>query len=102
ATRRLPSETGFGSGKLFITLGNAGRGLVAAKRGVRHRELRRTTRADSIWFLPHKLAVSDVRLSFELAALHTPAFQVVNWTADEELRHAAIQVPDPHHPERSV
>src|SRR5437762_1137145 len=64
---RLPSQTGQGSGKLFLTTGPAARPILAKLLNCSVSSLARQTRAKAPATLNHELAIIDFRLSLELA-----------------------------------
>jgi hypothetical protein len=83
---RLPSQTGRGSGKLFLTVGPKASAILGTRRRLR-------TQAPAI--LAHHLAIGDVRLAVELAVEVSPIFAGVEWTSEHELRRSPINVQGP-------
>src|SRR4051794_30256334 len=62
--RRLPSQTGVGSGRAFLTAGRSARPIIAAALGIAPPELGRS-RARRPAIIEHHLAICDMRLSVE-------------------------------------
>src|SRR6266508_101857 len=60
AARRLPSTSGIGSGKTFLTVTPAGRAVVAQALGLQRSELGRS-RLDSPKLIQHHLAICSAR-----------------------------------------
>lgn len=82
--RRLPSSSGVGSGKNFLTLGPKGKPVVALALGLSESELARS-RIDSPRFIEHHLAICDTRVAFELGAEKSRVVTVVEWSRDREV-----------------
>ncbi len=98
ASRRLPSLTGQGSGKAFLTIGPRARSILAKLLRLSRTELRRATRAGSPLFIPHHLAIGEFRLAVELAAERLPHVSLAEWLGERELERAPIKVSDPASP----
>src|SRR5438874_12098696 len=64
---RIPSQTGLGTGKAFLTAAAKARPLLAKLLGTSIPELWRGTRAHAPTIIAHHLSICDVRLSLELA-----------------------------------
>jgi hypothetical protein len=94
ASQRLPATSGIGSGKLFLTPGPKARPVLAKMLGVSRTELARF-RTDSPTFVPHHLALCDVRLALEIAAERSAVFTLQEFLGDHELRQRPIKVTDP-------
>ncbi len=95
AGQRLPSQTGLGSGRLFLTTGPAARPILARLRNCSVSELKRQTRMKAPVLLNHELAIVDVRLALELAVEASTVFTDVAWTPEWELRRHPASVADP-------
>jgi len=91
---RLPSQTGQGSGKLFLTTGSAARPVLAKLLNCSS-ALQRQTRASTPAFLNHELAIVDFRLALELAVEASKLFTDLEWTPEWELRRRPVTVTDP-------
>lgn len=63
--QRLPSVSGVGSGKRFLTLGPAGRNIIAQRRGT---AVRATSDHVPPLFVDHHVTIGDFRLAHESAA----------------------------------
>ena len=94
ASRRLPSQTGVGSGPLFLTVGSTARPLLANLLGCSQSELRRQSRMHAPAPLYHHLATCDFRLSLDLACERSKVITGVEWTPEWELRRRPIRVED--------
>jgi hypothetical protein len=94
ASHRLPATSGIGSGKMFLTPGPKARPVLAKMLGVSRTELARF-RTDSPTFIPHHLALCDVRLALEIAAERSSLFSLQEFLGDHELRPTPIKVTDP-------
>jgi hypothetical protein len=90
--RRLPSVSGIGSGRLFLTLDTNGKQAVAKALGLASRQELARLRIDAPRFIEHHLALCDSRLRFTLAAQQSRLFELLEWTADREV---VIHVTDP-------
>jgi hypothetical protein len=99
---RLPSLTGIGSGKAFLTTGPNARPLLAKALGIPRTELARM-RMDSPFMIAHHIALCDIRLSFELAAKRSPFFTLQDWVTDAELKRLPVErVKDPKDENREI
>jgi hypothetical protein len=88
---RLPSLTGIGSGKRFLTIGPRGRAcLLARGSGVVAGTLAQA--AFTPLFAEHHLAIGDFRLSLELAAEAASGVQLTDWTPEAALRRHPLRV----------
>ena len=96
-SRRLPAQSGQGSGKALLTLGVKGRPLVAQVLGLVTRQDLARLRIDAPRYIEHHLALCDTRLCFERACLRSRLFQLVDWQGDRAVR---IEVTDPLSDER--
>lgn len=94
ASTRLPSFSGVGSGRAFLTIGQNARLVLAEVLGLSRSELTRT-RMDSPLFISHHLAICDVRLAFERAADHSNVLKVEEWIGERELHQSPLRVKDP-------
>jgi Replication-relaxation len=94
AAHRLPSLTGWGSGKALLTLGHRGRRTLAECRGISVRALPRLKVAQSTLFIHHHFAVCDFRVALDLAAEQLSAVELREWIAEEKLRAAPMKVED--------
>jgi len=92
---RLPSLTGQGSGKSFLTLGLAGRRLIAVAHELPLRSLGRTDHVATPLFIAHHFAICDTRVAFEQAVERVPAIDLVSWTPELKLRRHPMRVTDP-------
>lgn len=96
---RIPSLSGIGSGKAFVTTGPAARPILAELLGVPRNELARV-RTQSPFIVQHHLAIGDFRISLENACERSPSLVLRDWISERELRrerassHAAALVPD--------
>lgn len=92
AAQRLPSITGVGSGKRFLTLGPRGRVLLGERFGVP------MGRADvlgtSPLFSQHRIAIGDFRLALERAASAVPHVRLADWVGERQLRRKPLRVED--------
>src|SRR5712692_8943013 len=79
---RLPSSTGSGSGKAFLTLGLNGRPELAKLLNCSLSTLQRQSRAKAPAILQHHLVTCDFRLSLELAVEVSKLFASVEWTPE--------------------
>lgn len=93
ASNRLPSLTGRGSGKAFLTIGSQARSLLAQVLELSRSELART-RMSSPLFIAHHLALCDLRSVFEAAAIESPLFTLRDWLGDRELHQSPMRVKD--------
>ena len=93
-TARIPSQTGLGTGKAFLTVAARARPLVAKLLNVSPSTLSRGTRAHAPAIIEHHLSICDVRLSFERAVLKSPAFTHVEWTNERILRTRPMVASD--------
>jgi len=92
---RLPSSSGQGSGPILLTIGPMGRRALAESLGVSESSFGRRSRARAPLFLHHHLAISDVRLAFELATAASGVFAHADWTPEWRLRSQPVRVSDP-------
>jgi hypothetical protein len=90
---RLPSRTGVGSGKTFLTLGLAARPLVAEALDLPVHQLERTPRSVSPLMIAHHLALGDVRLAIELAVAPPGDVTLTEWRTDQDLHRAPVTIP---------
>ena len=95
SSQRLGSVSGIGSGKMLLTLGRAGRHLVAAAPTATRYRLGRAPRLRALGTIAHHLALGDVRLSLELAVEQSCRFRRMMWQPEHELASAPIRLPDP-------
>jgi len=95
SAHRLPSTSGVGSGKTFLTLGPHGRLVIAKRLGCSRGELGRASRLVAPLIVAHHLAICDVRLSLEVAAERSPVLSLVDWIPEGELARAPLAVVDP-------
>ena len=93
AARRQPSLTGLGSGKRFLTLGPAGRFLVAQRLGLPLDAVARPDPASPI-FVQHHEAVGDFRIALELAVRDGSEVAIRAWIDETRLRQEPMRVPD--------
>jgi hypothetical protein len=91
---RLPSLTGIGSGKRFLTLGTMGRALLAEQRGI---SVARPTSHEPVTplFADHHLAVGAFHLALELAVAGTDDIRLGEWIPEGMLRRSPIRVRVP-------
>lgn len=95
SSQRLPSLTGTGSGKAFLTVGPLGRSLLAKMLGIPLSELSRQSDAFSSAFYPtHHLRLCDVRCALELAAELVRDTTVTDFLPEVELRKRPIRLSD--------
>src|SRR4051812_21604274 len=66
ASRRLPSSSGIGSGKAFLTIGPKAHPVLAEVLGVSLADLTRASRAMKPQIVDHHAAICHTRLSVEL------------------------------------
>ncbi len=92
ASFRLPSQTGVGSGRAFLTLGRAGCRVLAERLGVQLGDLRRQQQACAPLFLAHHLAIGDLRLALELASEEQTGLYLQEWIPEHELKRVPLQV----------
>lgn len=90
----MPFLANTGRGKALLTLGPQGKALVAQTLGISKSEIGRT-RLDSPVVLPHHLALTDVRLSFELHCERSSMFRLEEWLTERQTRQHPVQVKDP-------
>ncbi|MBI2334304.1 replication-relaxation family protein [Candidatus Daviesbacteria bacterium] len=83
-SRRLPSSTGVGSGRLFLSVGPKGRAVVAQALGVSASDLARS-RIDAPRFIDHHLAICDTRVNVELAVERSNLFTLIEWSRDRQV-----------------
>ncbi len=83
-TQRLPSLSGVGSGKNFLTLAPKGKPVVAQALGLSVSELSRS-RIDAPRFIEHHLSICDTRVNFELAVERSNLFTLLEWTRDRDV-----------------
>jgi len=92
---RLPSCTGIGSGKQFLSIGPTGRAVLAEFLAIPLAELRRNTRTRVPRLLDHHLAICRTRLAIELASLRSRVFRLESWLTDFDMHRSPIRVDDP-------
>ncbi len=92
ASMRLPSQSGVGSGRAFLTLGRLGHGVVAARLGVAERDVRLAHYARAPLFLAHHLAIGAFRLALELASERDARLVLQEWVPEHELKRAPLSV----------
>jgi hypothetical protein len=92
---RLPSLTGRGSGKAFLTLGLRGRKELAAYLDDPALLRQPSAAPGKPQFVAHHLAIADARLSIELAIERHSDVALLDWTTERELRSQPIRVRDP-------
>ncbi|MGH7511364.1 MAG: hypothetical protein ACREOQ_00435, partial [Gemmatimonadales bacterium] len=91
---RLPSQTGLGSGKQFLTVGPKARPILIEQYGVSPPELRHLDRDVTPLFAHHHLEICSFRLSLELAVKATPGILLEEWVLERELRKAPRKIKD--------
>jgi hypothetical protein len=84
---RLAALSGVGSGKLFLTLGENGKAVVAETLGLSRSELKQQSRTKTPYIGSHHLAIGDVHLSLLLATERSAgAVELTEWTSEPDLR----------------
>lgn len=93
--QRLPSLSGRGSGKVFLTLGPRGRPELA--RELEDPAIAKGRNASPVTplFVAHHVAIGEVRMAIEQAVLAQDEFFLAEWTSERELRRSPIRVQDP-------
>lgn len=94
STKRLPSLTGIGSGKQFLTPGPKSRPVLAKLLGLTRTQLGRF-RMDSTPVITHHFALCDFRLALEIACERSRLFRLEEFRGDYELGRSPIKVKDP-------
>jgi hypothetical protein len=93
---RLPSLTGLGGGRHFLTLSSKGRQLVADHQGLSRSTLRRLREIETPFAAAHHWACCDFRLALELACERNSQASLDEWVSERELRgRPIVKVPDP-------
>ncbi|GAC1344541.1 MAG: hypothetical protein NVSMB27_05650 [Ktedonobacteraceae bacterium] len=92
---RLPATAGIGSGPSFLTIGPAGRPLLASMLGLTRTELGKIEHAFAPLFVAHHSAICDTRLAVELATQASSPAQLMEWIPERELKRQPIRVLDP-------
>lgn len=92
---RLPSLTGQGSGKLFLTIGPNTRPVIAQRFGLTSSQLRHLKHDYAPIFVAHHLAINDFRLSLELGCEASTTFTLEEWISERELKRSPLRVTDP-------
>jgi hypothetical protein len=91
---RLPPTSWCGSGQLFVTAGPAARAVLGPLLEFSPAELTRVSRAGAPAIVAHHLAVSDFRLSLEMAAERLPVREPPEWLPERVLARAPITILD--------
>lgn len=95
SAQRLPSLTGVGSGKAFLTIGPLGRSLLVRLLDVPLSDVTRQSDPFSSVFYPtHHLRLCDVRCALELAAARITGTTVADFLPEVELRKRPIRISD--------
>ena len=95
SAQRLPSLTGIGSGKAFLTPGPLGRQLLVRLLGVPLSDVARQSDPFSSAFYPtHHLRLCDVRCALELAAERIRDVAVTEFLPEVTLRKQPIRIND--------
>lgn len=99
--QRLPSESGVGSGRLFLSPGPKSWPVLSQRLGLGRSELARS-RMKAPGFIQHHLALCDLRLAVELGAENSTVFTLGDWVGEREISHARLLVDDPTTGEKTV
>jgi Replication-relaxation len=91
--RRLPSLSGVGSGKRFLTLGEAGRDLIAQRLRVSV-DVIGISDPKTPLFVHHHEAVSDFRIAVEIGARSLEHVEIRSWFDEPSLRSRPIRLTD--------
>lgn len=78
---------------MLISLGAAGRHLLAEQDEIPIRAIRKQTPRQSLLFVQHTLAVTDFHLALDLAVAATPDLSLLSWSSERELQATPITVP---------
>lgn len=92
---RLPSLTGQGSGKAFLTIGPRAYPLLAERLELSRAELNHVKQSPAPLFVAHHVAIVDFRLSLETACEGVAVVSLQDWTSERELKRAPFRVKDP-------
>jgi hypothetical protein len=90
---RLPSSSGIGSGKVFLTVGRQARPILVRMLGLYRSELKRS-RLSSPFCIAHHLATCDFRVSLALACEESSLFSLQEWIPERELKNTPIRSRD--------
>jgi hypothetical protein len=93
--QRLPSLTGVGSGKRFLTVGKASYGLLADRLGHPRQAIAKAARELTPFAAAHHLAIVDFLVSLQLALKGQSAVSLVEWIPERELRATPHRIEDP-------
>jgi Replication-relaxation len=93
SSHRLPSLSGIGSGKRFLTLGASGRRMVAETLRIPVKELRGVDPSAPL-FVHHHEAIGDFRIALETALGASPDLSLRSWTDERELRQQPMRIRD--------
>jgi Replication-relaxation len=100
---RLPSLSGLGAGRSFLTLGSLGRRAVAEHLGLSRSELHHLRHIETPIIGAHHLRICDFRVSLELACDAQPGVELAEWTSERELRaRPIVRIKDPRPENRSA
>lgn len=92
---RLPATTGIGSGPSFLTIGPAGRPVLASMLGLSRTELGKIEHSFAPLFVNHHSAICDTRLAFEAATQAPAPAQLLEWIPERELKRQPFRLTDP-------
>jgi hypothetical protein len=92
--QRLPSLSGQGSGKAFLSLARRGRQVVAEQLEIPLSQLPRHKPAETSLFVAHHFAICDFRVALELATEPFPDRLLLSWTGEWELKRAPMRIED--------
>lgn len=96
SVKRLPSLSGLGAGRAFLTLGPKGRRVLAEFLDLPKSELQRLRHIETPFIGAHHLAICDFRLSLELACADSDRIELVEWITERELRiPPVLRIKDP-------
>ncbi|MBV9280389.1 MAG: replication-relaxation family protein [Chloroflexi bacterium] len=94
AAHRLPSLSGRGSGKAFLTVALRGRRVLAERQGIPLGQLARQKYPGSSLFVHHHFGICDFRVALELATGASPDLALLSWTGEWVLKRTPMKVQD--------
>lgn len=92
---RLPSVTGVGSGKRFLTVGTSSYELLADQLDQPRQTIARACRELTPFAAAHHLAIVDVLVALQLALRYSPTLSLGEWVSERELRALPYRIEDP-------
>jgi hypothetical protein len=94
-SRRLPSLSGLGSGKQFLTIGPTAYPLLSHLLEIPRAELHRARQELSSLPADHHFAIVDLLISLQVATEGQRSIDLQDWVAERELRRTPFRLKDP-------